>query len=81
MIVAVAFVVFLRYFIQRQGVLGNWIVNFLKRSFHVEHQDAMRIINIPYGIIWKFSYSLQSRFVFHFMQYHTLELMRYILMR
>jgi two-component system sensor histidine kinase VanS len=43
MIVAVAFVVFLRYFIQRQGVLGNWIVNFLKRSFHVEHQDAMRI--------------------------------------
>lgn len=43
MVVAVAFVVFLRYFIQQQRVLGDWIVNFLKNSFRLEHQDAMMI--------------------------------------
>jgi len=42
-IAAVVFVLLLREFIQQQGVVGNWIVNFLKNSFHFSHQDAMRI--------------------------------------
>ena len=42
-IAAVVFVLLLREFIQQQGVVGNWIVNFLKNSIHFSHQDAMRI--------------------------------------
>ncbi len=42
-IAAVTFVVFLRVFIQQQGVLGDWIVDFLKNSLRIERSDAMRI--------------------------------------
>lgn len=41
--IAIVFVVFLRLFIQRQRVVGDWIVNFLKKSFYLDHQDAMTI--------------------------------------
>ena len=39
---AVVFVLFLRFFIQRQA-LGDWIVRFLENSYHLERQDAMII--------------------------------------
>jgi two-component system sensor histidine kinase VanS len=38
---AVAFVVLLHRFIRQQGVVGDWIVNFLKERFRFDHQDAM----------------------------------------
>jgi len=43
MIVAVVFVLFLRGFIQEQAFFGDWIVNFLEKTFHIDHLDAMRI--------------------------------------
>jgi len=42
-IIAVVFVFFLRWFIQQQGVVGDWIVNFMERSFHLRYPDALRV--------------------------------------
>ena len=44
-ILAVAFVLLLREFIRQQGVVGDWIVSFLKNSFHLAEQDAMYMYN------------------------------------
>ncbi|MDR1060979.1 MAG: HAMP domain-containing histidine kinase [Clostridiales bacterium] len=42
-VAAVAFVALLRQFVQRQGVLGDWIVNFLERIFRLDRREAMSI--------------------------------------
>jgi two-component system sensor histidine kinase VanS len=42
-VAAVGFVLLLRWFIQEQGVVGDWAVRFLSNSFFLEWQDAMRI--------------------------------------
>ncbi|SDC55195.1 two-component system, OmpR family, sensor histidine kinase VanS [Paenibacillus sp. UNCCL117] len=40
---AVGFVLFLRLFTQKQAAVGDWIVRFLEKSFHFDHQVAMDI--------------------------------------
>lgn len=41
--VAIGFVLLLRLFIQQQASVGDWIVDFLEYSFHLNRQAALRI--------------------------------------
>jgi two-component system sensor histidine kinase VanS len=40
-IAAVAFIVFLRYFILQRGGIGNWVVSVLEHGFRLGYEDAM----------------------------------------
>jgi two-component system sensor histidine kinase VanS len=40
---AIVFIVFLRYFIYQQGGIGDGVVRFLERSFHLSYNDALSI--------------------------------------
>lgn len=44
-IAAIVFVILLREFVQQQGVVGDWIVNFLMYNFRIDYRDALGIYN------------------------------------